>query len=195
MSKQGCQGHEGQFKLKRGESREGSPPLGWKDECPVGAQADRDEGLEEPKSPFLNPDPYTRWYGPENLGTVYLEGKKCVALLDTGAQTNAITPELARELDLQILSMSDLVSNRKFGLNGLGGDIHFPQGYVITRVQVEGMRGYDKDNIALVFSDISSFGKRVPFTIGTSTIDRVVHVMTEGEITGMVINWARARGA
>ena len=124
-----------------------------------------------------------------------MEGKRCIALLDMGAQTNAITPELAKELHLQILPMSDLVNNRKFGLNGLGGDVHYPQGYVITQIQVEGIRGYDEDNIALVFSDVSSFRRRVPFTIGTSTIDWVVNVMTEGEIMGMVINWAHARSA
>ena len=116
-------------------------------------------------------------------------------LLDTGAQTNAITPELAKELCLEILPMSDLVNNQKFSLNGLGGDVHFPQGYVITQIQVDGVWGYDEDNIALVFPDVSGFGRRVPVTVGTSMIDRVVNVMTEGEIMGMAINWAHARSA
>ena len=39
------------------------------------------------------------------------------------------------------------------------------------RVQAEGMKGYDKDHIALVIPDLTSFGVRVPITLGTPTIN------------------------
>ena len=35
-----------------------------------------------------------------------------------------------------------------------------PLGYVITRVQVEGVWGYDEDQVALVISDSTGFGSQ-----------------------------------
>ena len=39
-------------------------------------------------------------------------------------------------------------------------------GYVIIWVQVDGVQGYDKDQIALVIQDLPNFVARVPFILG-----------------------------
>ena len=43
------------------------------------------------QTPFLNPDPFQRWYGIENIARVRIKGESCMALLDNGAQVNTIT--------------------------------------------------------------------------------------------------------
>ena len=46
-----------------------------------------------------------------------------------------------------------------------------PLGYVIIRVQVEGVKGYDEDQVALVIPDLTTLGSRVLVTLGTPTIN------------------------
>ena len=65
---------------------------------------------------------------------------------------------------------------------GLGNIYTRPLGYVVIRVQVHGVWGYDEDQIALIIPDFSNFAMRVPIILGTSTIGRVVNVMKEAEM-------------
>ena len=41
---------------------------------------------------------------------------------------------------------------------------------MVIRVQVDGVQGYDEDQIALVIPDFSNFATRVPIILGTPTI-------------------------
>ena len=52
-----------------------------------------------------------------------------------------------------------------------------PLGYVVIRVQVEGVPEYDEDQVAFVVDDNTTFSWRVPVVLGTPTINRVVAVM------------------
>ena len=70
-----------------------------------------------------------------------------------------------------------------------------PLGYVIICVQVEGVQGYNKDQIALVVLDLSNFVAWVAIILGTPTISGVVNVMKEREIDALVTLWANARVA
>ena len=45
-----------------------------------------------------------------------------------------------------------------------------PLGYVIIQVQVDGVWGYDEDQIALIIPGHSNFAMRVPIILGTPTI-------------------------
>ena len=67
-------------------------------------------------------------------------------------------------------------------INRFGGLFSQPLGYVIIRVQVEGMKDYDKDQVALVIPGSTTFGTRVPITLGTPTISWIVNVIKEREI-------------
>ena len=70
-----------------------------------------------------------------------------------------------------------------------------PFGYITVQVQVDGVQGYDKDQIALVIPDVSNFAARVPVILGTPTISCIVNVMKEKEIDALETPWANARVA
>ena len=62
-------------------------------------------------------------------------------------------------------------------------------------VQVDGVQGYDEDQIALVILDTSNFTAQVPVILGTPTISHIVNVMKEKEIDTLVMPCANARVA
>ena len=55
-------------------------------------------------------------------------------------------------------------------------------------VQVEGVKGYNEDQAALVISDSTAFGSRVLVTLGTPTISRTVSVIKESEIDELSVS-------
>ena len=50
-------------------------------------------------------------------------------------------------------------------------------GYVVIWVQVDGVQGYDKDQIALVILDLSNFVARVQVILGFPMISCVVNMI------------------
>ena len=78
---------------------------------------------------------------------------------------------------------------------GLGNAYTRPLGYVIFRVQVDRVQGYDEDQIALVIPDLSNFVAQIPVILGTPTISQVINVMKEAEMDALVTLWANARVA
>ena len=65
-----------------------------------------------------------------------------------------------------------------------------PLGFVITRLQVREVAGYDEDVVFLVVPDGSNFGKRVPIVIGTCTLARVINVIKESEMDRISTPWS-----
>ena len=47
----------------------------------------------------------------------------------------------------------------------------------MIQIQVDGVEGYDEDQIALIVPDLSSFMAWVPVVFGTPTIGYIVNVM------------------
>ena len=66
---------------------------------------------------------------------------------------------------------------------------------MVIQVQVDGVWGYDEDQIALIIPDYSNFATRVPIILGTPTIGRVVNVMREAEMDSLAMPWVNARAA
>ena len=89
--------------------------------------------------------------------------------LDNGAQVNTIMPRYIKEHSLQVGPSTDLMGSRVTCV-GLGNAYTRPLGYVVIWVQVDGVQGYDKDQIALIIPDFSNFATRVPIILGTPTI-------------------------
>ena len=79
-----------------------------------------------------------------------------MALLDNGAQINTITPKYVSDHLLQMGPITNLLG-AKVTCIGLGNAYTRPLGYIIIRVQVDGIQGYDEDQIALVILDLSNF--------------------------------------
>ena len=103
-----------------------------------------------------------------------------MALLDNGAQVNTIMLRYVNEHSLQVGLITDLMGS-KVTCVGLGNVYTRPLGYVVIWVQVDGVQGYNEDQIALVILDFSNFATRVPIILGTPTIGQVVNVMRETE--------------
>ena len=92
-----------------------------------------------------------------------------MALLDNGAQVNTIMPRYVKEHSLQVGSITNLMGS-KVTCMGLGNVYTRLLGYVVIWVQVDGVQGYDEDQIALIIPDFSNFATRVPTILGTPTI-------------------------
>ena len=77
-------------------------------------------------------------------------------LLDNGAQVNTITLKCVTDHSLQVGPITDLMGS-KVTCVGLGNAYTRPLGYIVIWVHVDGVQGYDKDQIALVILDLSNF--------------------------------------
>ena len=91
-------------------------------------------------------------------------------LLDTGANVNMITPECVVALGLQMGPLMDLHEG------GITIDQPFNYegrliGYVIMSVQINGISGYNKDQVALMAHSSTEFAHHVPIILGTPTMD------------------------
>ena len=107
------------------------------------------------------------WHG--ECGQVKINGESCMALLDNGVQVNTITPRYIKEHSLPVGPITDFMGS-KVACVGLGNAYTKLLGYVIIQVQVDGVWGYYKDQIALIILDLSNFAVRVPIILGTPTI-------------------------
>ena len=138
--------------------------------------------------------PALYWIGPETLVDLTIEGRNVSALVDSGSQVNIITPTLVQQYGFPVLLLEDLV-DYPLNLMGLGGKHTSPLRFVILRMQVQEIMGYDKDVVFLVVPDESEFGQRVPMVIGICTIGRIINVIWESEIDCLLMPWATARMA
>ena len=118
------------------------------------------------------------------MARVRINGKSCTALLDNGAHINTITPKFLSDHSLEMGSITNLLGAKVICV-GLGNTYMKPLGYIIIWVQVDGVQGYDKDQIALAIPDASNFTARVPVILGTPTISHIVNVMKEKEINAL----------
>ena len=110
-----------------------------------------------------------------------VEGCEVNALADSGSQVKAVMPEFVTQNGWQVLPLEDLVDHA-LHLVGLGGNRTWSLGFVILRVQVKEIAGYDEDVISLIVPDGSDFSKRVPLVIGTCMLNHVVNVIKESEL-------------
>ena len=117
-----------------------------------------------------------------------------MALLDNGAQINTITLKYISDPSLQVEPVTNLIG-AKVTCVGLGNVYTRPLGYIIIQVQVDGVQGYDEDQIALVIPDLSNFVAHIPVILGTPTISQVINVMKEAEVDALAMPWVNARVA
>ena len=136
--------------------------------------------------------PAAHWLRPKTPVELTVEGRNFTALADSGSQVNTITPTLVQQYRFPVLPLEDLVD---YPVNpvGLGGMRTSPLGFIILRIQVWGVAGYDKNVVFLVVPDESDFGQRVPLVVGTCTISRLINVIHESEIDNLTMPWSTAR--
>ena len=150
-----------EFKCKIGNNEEGRPGPSETSSHSTSVPGWGSQGLKTSlKVPFFNPDLLTQWSGPENIAQVRIDGESSWDLLDSGLTINVVTPEFVEACSLDIDPLSDL-ANGTLGINGFRGVYIKPLGYIIIRVEVEGVWGYNEDQVALVIPDSTIFGSRV----------------------------------
>ena len=91
--------------------------------------------------------------------------------LDNGAQLNFVTPTYAHEWGMDIMSLESLaqeIGRKVPPISGIGGIMVEPEGFVIMNVQIPCMKGYNKDQIAIIMDDPGL--KDCPVILGMPTI-------------------------
>ena len=112
-----------------------------------------------------------------------------LVLLDMGANVNMITPECIVALGLQMgpltyLCEGGVTINQPFNYEGR------PIGYVIMRVQINGISGYNEDQVTLMACSSAKFAHHVPIILGTPTMDQAIVTLKESEIDRLATPWA-----
>ena len=98
-----------------------------------------------------------------------------------------MTPEFVKAQSLDISPLSNLVDGT-LSVNGFGRLFSGPFGYVIIKVQVEGVQGYNKDQVALNVPDPTDFGSWVPVILGTPAINHIINVIKESKMDDLSVS-------
>ena len=139
--------------------------------------------------PYLNPDPFQWWIGPKNLSEAVIDGELTTCLLDNGAQLNFITPAYARRRNMNVFPLerlAEVVGDAIPPIQGIGGIMVQPTGFVIVRVQIPCVAGYDEDQVAIVLDDPGM--KECTVILGMPTLYRVMEVIKESEISTLAMH-------
>ena len=86
--------------------------------------------------------PMAYWVSPETLVGLWVEGREVNTLADSGSQVNTVMPNYVCQYEFPMLPLHDLVDH-PLNLVGLSGTRTHPLGFVILRVQVKEITGYD----------------------------------------------------
>ena len=112
-------------------------------------------------SSLITKGPTAHWVSPETLVGLWVEGREVDTLADSGSQVNTVTPGYVCQHEFPVLPLHDLVDH-PLNLAGLGGTRTRPLGFVILRVQVNEITGYD-DVVFLVVPDELEFFPACPY--------------------------------
>ena len=126
------------------------------------------------------------------MGYTTIKGNQMLVLLDMGANVNMITPECMAALGLQVGPLMDLheggiTVDQPFNYEG------WPIGYIIMRVQINGISGCSEDQVTLVAQSSTKFTHKVSIILGMSTTDWAIATLKESEIDELATLWACIR--
>ena len=172
---------KGRFKCKEGDAKEGR--LGPSEVSCHSAKIPRWNYLSVKtlqKAPFPNPAILMHWSGPENIAQVRM-------MTAVGLSWTLVLPSMQ-----WLQSMLRLVTWKSvcwatwlvagWGVNNFGGLFSQLWGYIIVKVQLKGVWGYNEDQVALVIPDSTTFGSQVMVTLGMLTINWIINVIKESKI-------------
>ena len=116
-------------------------------------------------SPVLETGPTMRWVGPKTVVDAVLEGCSLLVLANSGGQVNMMTSELwkCKATCPPIGSIGGLPPSP----GRTGWSMYRPLGFIIVRLQVKEVAGYNEDVVFIVVPDESAFSSRVPLVIGS----------------------------
>ena len=103
-------------------------------------------------------------------------------------------PNYVHHYEFPILPLCDLVDH-PLNLVGLGGTQTHLLGFVILRVQVKEIMGYNEDVVFLVVPNELEFAWHVPIMIATCMLGRIMNVIKESEMDQLLMPWVVARAS
>ena len=110
-------------------------------------------------------------------------------LINSGAQSNAVMPTYVKEHKLKVGPVHNLALHpTAIPISGIGGHTTALR-YVIINIQIEGMLSYYEEQVALVIPNVTQLGLKVLVILGTPTIHRLCHQMTESKIQTALEEW------
>ena len=110
-------------------------------------------------------------------------------MINSGAWSNAVTPAYVKEHRMKVWPIHDLALHpTSIPISGIGGHTA-ALGYIIINVQVEGIPSYYEEQVALVISNMTQLGLKVPVILGTPTIHQLCRQMKESEIQTALEEW------
>ena len=143
---------------------------------------------------YLNPDPYCWFIGPKNWGEALIDDELVTCLLDNGSQLNFITPAYAHKQGMDIMSLDSLaqeVGGKIPPILGIGSIMVDPEEFIMMNVKIPCVKGYNKDQIAIIMDDLGM--KNCLVILGMPTIFQVMEVIKESEISKLAVPWASSR--
>ena len=113
-------------------------------------------------------------------------------MIDSGAQSNAVTPTYVKEHKLKLGPVHNLALHPTLiPISGIGGHTATLR-YIIINIQVEGIPSYYEEQVALVILNVTQLGLKVPVILGTPTIHQLCCQMKESKIQTAPEEWQHA---
>ena len=128
---------------------------------------------------YHNPDPLFPLIGEANESTVFVEGQKARALIDSGSQLSSILVAWVKKLKLNLQELHSVLQ-----IEGSGGFKVPYLGYVDAHLKVPEVSAFDTDVLLLIVPD-SAHTACAPITLGTLHIDMVINLATKAELENL----------
>ena len=123
------------------------------------------------------------------MGYAIINRRQERVLIDSGAQSNAVTPPYVKEHKLLVQDLA--LHPTVIPISGIGGYMATLR-YVIISIQVEGIPSYYEEQVALVIPSVTQLGLKVPVILGTPMIHQLCHQMKESKIQTAPEEWQHA---
>ena len=104
------------------------------------------------------------------MGYALIDGRQERLLIDSGAWSNAVMLGYVKQHKMKVQPVHDLAMHpTSIPISGIGGHMA-ALGYVIINVQVESIPSYYEEQVALVISNVTQLGMKVPVILGIPMI-------------------------
>ena len=106
--------------------------------------------------------------------------------MDSGTQVSSVSSGFCEQMTLKVHPLDRLIE-----LEGTRGSAIPYLGYVEINLQIPGIRSYNKDFLLLVIPTMT-YSEKVPVMVGSKIIDRVMRMITKGELVRATVTWKQA---